>query len=519
MLLLWLAVSILSIPVAYVGFVLLRSFVIRPVQWHIRRRARYSHLPILPPTASIAGVRWVSMMPTDLQSSLEFVWKTMADARGRLPAVVDGGMFGACRQILLVVKPDDVKAVLSDPERFMKPPELRTFIEMLIGHGLVLAERDEWRRQRKMLTPVFHRANLRQMAPVIGDCVQRFVDNGALTRDYHDASIFGRLTLEIIIKSTFGGDFDVDWLQAQWEEALSSFRPWVMGRAFIGPLFERLPVRASTRHRAVMGRIRRRLRALVADRRRLVSTAATSLQQRNGDGGETMNLIDLMVSAPESAEFSDDQLVDQALTILFAGFETTSSAISFCVYYLCACPDEQERLRAELMPLLDDGASLASLTVEQLRSVPYLKAFVNETLRLRSPAPIIGRYVAEDTTLPSGIVAQAGSRVNVAVYMAHTDGEFYEQPLAFKPSRWLDGECSDRATTPADRRPLFLAFSQSKRSCIGERLARVEIYSAIVGLLSRYRIVMQESIDQVGFRSRVTVVPSSLHFKCIPLAS
>ncbi|MFC6989430.1 cytochrome P450 [Haloplanus sp. GCM10025708] len=165
--------------------------------------------------------------------------------------------------------------------------------------------------------------------------------------------------------------------------------------------------------------------------------------------------------AGERDALGDDRLRDQVVTMIFAGHDTTATAIAFAFYALATNSDVRRRFHAEVDRL--DGPP----TVEDLDSLDVTDRIVTETLRLYPPVYTIPREAAADVTV-GGYRVPAGSRIFLAVEQVQRDPRFFDDPETFRPGRWTDGlrrDLPDFAYAP---------FGGGPRRCIGRELARIE---------------------------------------------
>lgn len=197
-----------------------------------------------------------------------------------------------------------------------------------------------------------------------------------------------------------------------------------------------------------------RVRALDADAESQVLT--TLVHGRDGAGS---NLSDL-------------EIRDQTVTMIAAGYETTSAAMGWTLYALGGRPDLVERARAEVVEVTAGEPP----TVEDLDGLRLLDAIVTEALRLYPPAAITARYVAEGFEF-GGRRARPGDLVIVSPYVTHRRPDLYDDPRAFRPERWLEGP----------RRPPheYLPFGGGVHRCLGSTMATVELRVMLARLLSR----------------------------------
>jgi len=168
------------------------------------------------------------------------------------------------------------------------------------------------------------------------------------------------------------------------------------------------------------------------------------------------------------ADIDEDETVDQVFSLLFAGYETTATALTSALQWL----DRDEPLRHNVQDELDassaDGSSAADL--------PLLNAVCLETLRISPPALIAGNRVLLDDAEVAGQPMSAGTRLTPCIYLAHRQPETYSSPHVFDPGRFLG------------RRPpahAYLPFGGGRRRCLGADLAQLELRMVLAALLRR----------------------------------
>src|SRR2546428_3148858 len=249
------------------------------------------------------------------------------------------------RPVIMLNRPDLVEQVLvTHAKNFVKHFGLRLY-RPILGNGLVTSEGDLWRRQRKLGAPAFQASRLSAYADVMVNCAARMADEwqrdpAPRARDVHADMM--RLTLEIACKTLFGADAcpDPNVVGRALEEGLEGiaarFRLTV-------PLPAWLPTPANWRLRRSL----RTLHAVVAD---LVAGRRAAMA-RDGGGDDLLSML-LSARDEQGRAMSDEQLLDEVLTLLLAGHETAALALSYALHLLALHPDAQAALRAEHSHLL-----------------------------------------------------------------------------------------------------------------------------------------------------------------------
>jgi len=193
---------------------------------------------------------------------------------------------------------------------------------------------------------------------------------------------------------------------------------------------------------------------------------------------------------------SDAQLRDEVMTLLIAGHETTANALSWVWVLLDRHPDEQERLRAEVVAATGGRPP----TVEDVPQLPRLKAVIQETLRLYPPVWMFDRRALGPDDLGGTRVAK-GDLVIFCPYAIHRLPELWSDPDAFRPERFEAGREEQK------NKFAYLPFSAGPRTCIGNSFAMIESQIIMGTLLSRFRTRLADPAP-ITPHPRVTLRPS-----------
>jgi len=354
----------------------------------------------------------------------------------------------------------------------------------VLGQGLLTAEGETWRQHRRLIAPSFQPRHLAALGESMVDCADRAqaaIPDGP--RDAHH-DMMG-LTLDIAVRTLFGASLEgeagrvgplVEELMVGFDQQTHTWRrllpAWV-------PTSAR---RVAVRNRAALHGI---LQGIVDRKRRdgLGDDLLSRLLEARDDGGRGM---------------SDDQLRDEMLTLFLAGHETTALALSYALLLLARHPEAQERARAEV----DAALNGAALTARDSRRLPFVDAVFQESMRLYPPAWIIGRLTTEDILLrdPAGDIAvPAGTVLLLSPWVVHRDARWFEEPLSFRPERWLEG---------AERHKFsFFPFGGGQRVCVGNHFARMEAVLVLARWLQAFEVLPIDGFE-LDLTASVTLRPS-----------
>jgi cytochrome P450 len=191
----------------------------------------------------------------------------------------------------------------------------------------------------------------------------------------------------------------------------------------------------------------------------------------------------LLAAADDQGGMSDQQLRDEAVTLLMAGHETTAVALTMALYLLSQHPNVERKLQEEVDSVL--GSPSQALGVEDLGRLPYCRAVILEAMRLYPPVWSFGRESLVETTLGEHTIPQ-GMHLWLAPWLTHRDARWFDEPLAFCPERW-----DTAASTPRLRsgQPLpdgaYFPFGAGPRVCIGKRFAEMEAVLILAHVVRR----------------------------------
>ena len=179
---------------------------------------------------------------------------------------------------------------------------------------------------------------------------------------------------------------------------------------------------------------------------------------------------------------TDDHLLMSLHDIFTAGTETTVTTLRWAFVYLCQYPQVQDEVYKELLSVVGTGRLP---TLKDRGQLPFLEATIHEVLRKSSLIPLgVPHKTTCDTTL-QGYKIPKDTQVILNHWAMHNDERHWEAPNEFKPSRWLD----QNNHFVQGRHPSFLPFSTGRRVCLGESLAKTEIFLILSQLMYRYKVV------------------------------
>jgi cytochrome P450 len=195
------------------------------------------------------------------------------------------------------------------------------------------------------------------------------------------------------------------------------------------------------------------------------------------------------------APMSERELIDELMTLVVAGHETTASALNWTWYLLASHPDTQQRLHAEVTA----APAYEAPSLDEMEALPYTTYVVNEALRLYPPGWVLSRRSIESDVL-GGYELPPGANVLIPLYILHRHPRFWKDPDLFWPERFAPEHEAERP------RFAYMPFAAGPRHCIGETLAVYEMLVHVYKVARRYRLGLvagkPELEAQINLRTR-----------------
>jgi cytochrome P450 len=370
------------------------------------------------------------------------------------------------RDMWVLSHPDHVRHVLVDCHaNFTKGVGIER-VAILLGNGLMTSEGGHWRTQRKMVQPAFHRTVIATWMPHIHaatgalaerwECAARAGSAINLTQDMSE------VTLEVVLLALFGEDLPR-----------------------LGSAFSLL-----TDHTA-------RDLAFAYKFRQLGKLIMDDVARRRRDGVRRNDIVSLLLDARDrqSGEpMSDRELLDEIMTLIVAGHETTASSLNWFWYLLTQSPDVERRVQAEVDARPEPPA------YDALEHYPFARRALDEALRMYPPGWLLTRRTIEASRI-GDLDLPAKADVLVSPYLVHRHPRYWQDADRFDPDRFLPDAVASRS------RFAYLPFGLGPRACIGEHLALIEMHAHVVMLARKFRLslVPGQSIEiepQVNLRTK-----------------
>uniref|UniRef100_A0A6Q2ZI75 Cytochrome P450, family 17, subfamily A, polypeptide 2 n=1 Tax=Esox lucius TaxID=8010 RepID=A0A6Q2ZI75_ESOLU len=227
------------------------------------------------------------------------------------------------------------------------------------------------------------------------------------------------------------------------------------------------------------------------------------LQGQTGDKQTRGSGVRGQGSRLEEEGICEDHVLMTAAEAFGAGVETTSTTLLWVLAFLLHHPQVQGRVQRELDEVVGCGRSP---NVSDRAHLPYLDSVINEVMRIRPVSPVLIPHIALTTSSIGGHSVRKGTRVLVNMWAIHHDPDHWDTPQDFRPERFLDNE--GRRITPS----CFMPFGAGPRVCVGESLARLELFLFVSGLLQRFSFSPAPGVSLPDLQGRLGVVLQPLRY-------
>jgi cytochrome P450 len=387
---------------------------------------------------------------------------------------------------IFVNEPEAIRHILvTNADNYPKDDNQLAILKPLLGDGLLTSSGETWRHNRKLAAPIFQHSSVRDFAPLFVAAAQRSVERAlASEQPFHIDREMTRLTLEIIGESILGADLtrDVEAIGDTVTHTLDKFPAMFLAGVFLPPMLRD-------------GFIER----LVQPGRRDLDLFARKIIKHAKENRSESTLLQRLMTASraDGQEMSVDQVRDEVATFLLAGHETTATTLSWAWYLLTLRPEALARVQAEV----DEVAGGRPLTAEDVPSLRYTRAVIDETLRLYPVVANIMRKIVDDDTTPGGVRLAAGRTLLISPWVMHRHRRHWRDADRFDPTRFMGEEAK------AIPRYAYLPFGGGGRVCIGASFALLEAV-LILGTYAQRAEVRVLNAAEVMPRARIVLRPN-----------
>ena len=374
----------------------------------------------------------------------------------------------------VINSPEDIKRVLLSNHRNYTKGDGMDRVKILLGNGIMTSEGDFWRRQRRMMQPSFHRRVVEQFAQLIREVNEQYAERwaaaaarGAPVDISTDAS---ELTLEIVVRSILGTDV------ARLEQVLGANPFQVVAKQANRDLKFAFQFRS-------LGR-------LVGD----------LIERRRSESTEHFDFLAMLMASRDrdtDQPMTNKEIIDEVLTLIVAGHETTAAALTWTWYLVGSHPEAADALQAEA----DASNDSRAMSLAEAEGLVYTHQVLQESLRLYPPGWLLSRRAIEADEL-GGFAIAPRTDVLISPYLLHRHPQYWSEPEEFRPERFAGGDAEER------HRFSYIPFAVGPRHCIGENLAMFEMLVHVRTMTRRFRLT-RATDEPIEFEAQINLRPRS----------
>ncbi|XP_066545153.1 cytochrome P450 3A40 isoform X2 [Amia ocellicauda] len=401
------------------------------------------------------------------------------------------GFYDGRQPVLAVMDTEMIKTILVK-ECYSLFTNRRNFrLNGPLYDAVSIVEDEDWRRIRSVLSPCFTSGRLKEMFPIMKHYADNLVQHVQKKADQNEAvqvkELFGPYSMDVVTSTAFS--VNIDSMNNPSDPFVTNIKKMLKFNfldpilliislfPFVSPLMEKMEF--SLFPTSVTNYFFDSLRKIKTKRQQMVHDNRVDFLQLMVDS-QVPDKVNNTKAEQESVKgLTDHEILSQSMIFIFAGYETTSSSLSFLAYNLATNPDCMKKLQEEIDRTFPNKAPV---TYEAVTHMEYLDMAVNESLRLYPPAARVERVCKQtvkigDVTIPKGMV------IMIPSYVLHRDPQLWSEPEVFKPERF--SKANKESTDPY----AFLPFGAGPRNCIGMRFAIILMKLAIVQILQNFSII------------------------------
>ncbi|KAI0074875.1 cytochrome P450 [Panus rudis PR-1116 ss-1] len=438
------------------------------------------------------------------------------------------GAFGEDR--LWVADPKALQYILqTSGYNFPKMPERRALSRMTSDQGLVWADGDDHKRQRKAMLPAFGQNEAKALIPIFSRYADAIVtrwkdllsDSPKESSEFNIPFWLSNATLDAIGEAAFDYSFGV--MDNANHELAQTYRtlmtegmpPPSSGKILFQELTRFIPPRITyfiyDLLPAPAFKVLRHNRDVAHKIARELIGKAGDINDRRGSRDIMSILVRANMSQSRANRLTDEELVSQMRTIMLAGHETTSNTLTWALYELARHPDVQSKLREEIRrtQAIVRHRGEAQVTATDMDNMPYLLAFLKEVLRFHPVAFHTHRRAAKDDVIPlskpvtlesgkvvSELLVPQGTRIVISITAYNRNKDVWgEDAHVFNPDRWLNEKKAQGTSVGVVGN--LLSFLGGVRACIGWRFALYEMQAFLIELVNNFEFTPTPELDRL----------------------
>uniref|UniRef100_A0A1I8PVI0 Cytochrome P450 n=1 Tax=Stomoxys calcitrans TaxID=35570 RepID=A0A1I8PVI0_STOCA len=402
------------------------------------------------------------------------------------------------QSVLMVQDAKFFESIFSS-QQVIKKNRLYTFLAGWLGDGLLLSTGSKWHSRRKIITPTFHFKILEQFVEVFDQQSSVLVERLRKKSDGKTVvnmfPVICLTALDIIAETAMGVKVHAqENPDFPYVKALTNVADIIATR-FVKPmqtfdfLFKLLAYKSYRKLSEDIRLMQAFTEKVIIERRRALEASIQNgsyepMSNAANDLGikQRMAFLDVLLQSTVGGKpLTNEDIREEVDTFMFEGHDTTTSGISHTLYLLARHPEVQQKVFEEILQVIGSDKD-KPVAMRELQDLKYLEAVIKEGLRLYSPVPMIGRVTEQDVEIDKKIIP-ANVQINLLIFAACRNPEYFPNPDAFQPDRFM-AENTSKVNPFA-----YVPFSAGPRNCIGQKFAVLEMKSTISKMIRHYELL------------------------------
>ncbi|MFT5892854.1 MAG: cytochrome P450 [Dokdonia sp.] len=397
---------------------------------------------------------------------------------------------GAKNSVIFSRNPEFALYTLQKNQRNYTKSKIQTKdLSKYVGKGLLTAEGELWKKQRRLIQPAFHKKQLEQLLDTVLEVIREEIAHIEPNTPIDIFSILNDLAFQTVAKALFKSEIDASVINRLQHitEAAQQMLVKELRQPFKALYFK------------YGGPIKKHINLTIEAREILKKL----VDQRRESGDRPGDLLDMLLDAryEDGTAMEESQLLDEILILFVAGHETTSNALTFTLQLLAKHPDIQEKIYKEYAFAKANTTS----SLDFIKSCEYTKQVIEESMRLYPPAYFIDRVNLEEDMF-DGVTIPKESNLLFSIVEIHKHKDFWKDPEAFNPDRF--------ANNAGMKHKAYFPFGAGPRMCIGNNFAMYEMVLAITEIVKHYKIKKKET--PIEIKPLITLKPQNAILEFIP---
>ncbi|MEM7332990.1 MAG: cytochrome P450 [Chloroflexota bacterium] len=374
--------------------------------------------------------------------------------------------------LMIVNEPALVRELLvKKVTQIHRDPFTSKVFKRFLGEGVLAAEGKMWQRKRRLVRPAFHARRIQDYTAVMTQYTQEMVNGWQAGHQLAIDKELTQLTLRIIAKTIYNVDVAEQAEEIGRNMAIAAkIAEGQLGQPLIPPKWVPTPNNRK-QNRAIQN-----VHALLLE----------IINQRKASGEDAGDLLSMLIQArdEDGSALSDEELLDECMTLFFAGHETTAALLTWTWYLLSKNPEVKQKLQSEI----DTALNGKPIAFEDMEKLPFTEWVIKEGLRLYPPAWSLARVALEDMTL-GGRAVPKNTVIFASPFLMHRSAEHFPDPERFWPERWADDQ-------PQPDRFAYFPFGAGPRVCLGNMFAMLEAKVILATIVQNFDLdLLSEKIE------------------------